>query len=613
MLAELLSAGRSSRLYRRVREEKQLVTSVNADLLAEKWPGFFLVAASMPRAKWEGACAAIFAEVERFKHERPGEDELEKARRQVERAMFRELETMEGQASNLGYYELLGDYRLADRHREAIQRVGADRVMEVARKYFHPDNLSLVSYTPRENGGTPSAERVAGLVSAVLSSEGGVHDMTAASKTANHAHAAPVAKRAPGAHEALDRVTRFMLDNGVRVLLKPRPGVPLVSMLAVFPGGGRFEPAGKSGLAMLTHRALTKGSARLSAEEIAARIEGLGGGIESTSSFDTGAVAMGVLSEFAEDAVEIYRDVLRQPAFDPARVEQEKARLLEELARRHDNPVPFAMDQLFRAMFGDHPYGFPFLGDAAQVKALTADDCADWYRSLLTPDRVVLSIVGDMTIGRARRAAERLLGDLPAGQPLAPRPDAPALPTKPGEHVLRRKGIKQSVVFVGFPAPRLLSEEAKALEVLNGVLTGLGGRLFVELRDKRSLGYMTGSAFNPLFQRGIFFGYANPTADGVDEAVRVILHELDLVTREPVSDEELDRAREWLAGSHIMELQRNGAQAAEYGTFEALGFGHEVVDRIPEWIRAVTKEQMTAAARAVFDRARAVIVKMIPE
>jgi zinc protease len=612
MLAELLSAGRSSRLYRRVREEKQLVTSVHADLLAEKWPGFFLIGGSMPRPKWEAACEAVFAEIERFKHEPAGDDELEKARRQVERGMFRELETMEGQASNLGYYELLGDHALADRHREAIKRVTARQVMDVARKYFHPDNLSLVAYVPRGNGGMPEAGVVEAMVARTLSSAGGVHDMAAASRVARHEPAVAAAGRRNG-RDGVAGVSRFTLDNGVRVLLKPRPGVPLVSMLVSFPGGARFEPEGKSGLGMLTHRVLTKGSARFSAEEIAARIEGLGGGIDSYSSFDTGGVAMGVLSEFAGDAVEIYRDVLRAPAVDAARVGQEKERLLEELARRHDNPVPFAMDHLFRAMFGDHPYAYPFLGDAAQAAQLTAADCAAWYRSLLTPDRAVLTIVGDMTPGRARHAAERLLGDLPAATAPAPRPEAASLPAQPGEHVLRRKGIKQAVVFVGFPAPKLLSEEAKALEVLNGVLTGLGGRLFVELRDKRSLGYMTGSAFNPLFQRGIFFGYANPGAEGVEEAVRVILHELDLVTREPVRDDEIALAKEWLAGSHVMQLQRNGAQASGYGTFETLGFGAEVVDRIPAWVRAVTKEQMMAVAKSVFDPERAVIVRMLPE
>lgn len=611
MLAELLSAGRSSRLYRKVREEKQLVTSVSADMLAEKWPGFFLVSASMPRAKWEPACEAIFAEVERFKHERAGEEELDKARRQVERAMFKELETMEGQASNLGYYQLLGDYQLADRHREAIKRVTAERVMQVARKYFHPDNLSLVAYTPKENSaGMVSVDEATKIITRTLTSDGGVHDVSAVSKLALHELATPVAKRSA---RVAGGVSRFTLDNGVRVLLKPRPDVPLVSMLATFPGGARFEPVGKSGVGMLTHRTLTKGSARYSAEEIAARIEGLGGGIDSYSSFDTGGVAMGVLSEYAEDAVEIYRDVLRAPKFDPARVEQERTRLLEELSRRHDNPVQFALDHLFRATFGDHPYAFPFLGDADQAKKLTANDCAEFYRSLLTPDRVVLSIVGDMTMERAQHVAERLLGDLPAAEAASPRPDAPAMPVKPGEHLLRRKGIKQAVTFVGFPAPKLLSEEAKALEVLNGVLTGLGGRLFVELRDKRSLGYMTGSAFNPLFQRGIFFGYANPGAEGVDEAVRVILHELELVTREPVGDDEIDLSKEWLVGSHVMDLQRNGAQAAEYGIMETLGFGYETVDRVPGFIQGVTKAQMMAVAKQVFDPSRAVIVRMLPE
>ena len=614
MLAELLSAGRSSRLYRRVREEKQLVTSVHAELLAEKWPGFFMLASSMPREKWEPACEAIFAEIERFKHERPANDELEKARRQVERGMFRELETMEGQASNLGYYHLLGDYQLADRHREAIKRVTPEKVSEVARKYFHPDNLSLVAYTPKANGsGLVSEAAVTKIVNATLSSDGAVHDVTASSKHATHEHAAPAGRRARAKEAAVPQVTRFTLDNGVRVLLKPRPDVPLVSMLTTFPGGGRFQPAGKSGLAMLTHRVVTKGSAKFSAEEIAARIEGLGGGIDSYSSFDTGGVAMGVLSEYAEDAVEIYRDVLRAPKFDPARVEQEKSRLLEELARRHDNPIQFTLDHLFRSTFGDHPYAYPFLGDAAQTKKLGAADCSEWYTSLLTPDRVVLSIVGDMTLERAQHIANRLLGDLPQGKAIASREAAPVGAVHPGEHVLRRAGIKQSVVFVGFPAPRLMSDEANALEVLNGVLTGLGGRLFVELRDKRSLGYMTGSAFNSFFQRGIFFGYANPGAEGVDEAVRVILHELDLVTREPVSDDEIALSKEWLTGSHIMELQHNGAQAAEYGIYETLGFGYETVDKIPASIRAVTRQQMMAVAKSVFDPKRAVIVRMLPE
>ncbi len=514
MLAELLSSGRSSRFYRNVREKKNLVTSLNADLLAEKWPGFFLIAGSTPPAKWDAACGAIFEEIERFKHERVPEDELEKTRRQVERAMFRELETMEGQASNMGYYQLLGDYRLADQHREAIKRVTAGAVMEVARKYLHPGNLSLVAYVPN-TATLPTEESVATIIGGVLSSDGGVTDMTGsvATEPTPKTPTTTRPRRAAG-ERAAHAVTRFSLGNGVRVLLKPRPDVPLVSMLTVFPGGGRFEPVGKSGLATLAHRALTKGSAHFTDEQIAAGIEGLGGAIQSASGFDTSAVSIGVLSEFAEDAIDIYRDVLREPAFAADKVEQEKTRLLEERARRRDNPIQFAMDHLFEAMFGDHPYAHPFLGDPAEVAALTATDCAGWYHSLLAPDRAVLSIVGDLTVDRARRIAERLLGDLPAIRAPQPRAKAPALPVRPGELVLRRAGIKQAVTFVGFAAPPMMTPPSNAMEVLNGVMTGLGGRLFVELRDKRSLGYMTGSAYNALFERGILLRLRQPDRRG---------------------------------------------------------------------------------------------------
>jgi zinc protease len=159
----------------------------------------------------------------------------------------------------------------------------------------------------------------------------------------------------------------------------------------------------------------------------------------------------------------------------------------------------------------------------------------------------------------------------------------------------------------------MLSDEAMALDVLNGVLAGLGGRLFVELRDKRSLGYMTGSALNSLFARSVFFGYANPAPDRVDEAVEVIHAELEKVTREVVTEVEFERSRQWLIGSQLMQLQRNGSQASAYGSYEALGFGYNTVDRTPELIQKVTREAIRDAAAAVFVPENAVIVKLLPE
>ena len=615
MIVELLSSGRSSRLHRKVLEEKRLVTSVRASLLAEKWPGFLLLMASMPPQKWRDARDAIFEEVERFKHEPVGEDELRKARRQIEKSMYSELESMEGQASNLGYYELLGDYRLADEHREAIKRVTPDMLMSAAQKYFHPDNLSLVGYLPQDNGsGALDDGEVKSAVERVLGRDGGVSDMGLGNFATVEPQREKAAKaRPPSAAADRSAVEAFQLDNGVRVLLKQRATVPVVSMVTVFQGGSRLEPAGKSGLATLAHRALPKGTANFNADEVMRRIESAGGSIESYANFDTSGVSVDVLSEYIDEVLPVYREVVRDPSFRAERVEQERTKLLEELSKRRDNPVQFSIDRLFVELFGSHPYSHPFAGDPDEVARLSEVDCRQWFERVLVPANMVVSFVGDIAPDRALAIADRLYGDLPPGDPPVPGQAAPEQAVSAGEHLLTRKDLKQAVTLVGYVAPPMMTDDAIALEVLNGVLTGLGGRLFVELRDKRSLGYMTGSALTTHFERSVFFGYANPGPDGVEEATRVILREFEKVTTDEVSDEELKRSQEWLVGSQIMQLQRNFSQAIAYGSFEALGFGWQTVDKMPELVQRVGKRDIVDAAARVFDRDRAVLVRLLPE
>jgi zinc protease len=615
VLTALLGSGKSSRLYQRVREEKRLVTTASADLLAEKWPGYFLVFASTPAGKWESARNALFEEIVRFTREPVTEEELLKARRQVEKGMYSELETVEGQASILGYYEVMGDYRLAEKHREAVRRVTADDVLGAAVKYLRLDNCSLVSYLPdAASVREPARDEVE---SALRSLEpAGKPARRAATKrargTAATGSASTALRRhaAPSGPEALQRVR---LENGLRVLCRRRTTIPMVSVLAVCEGGTRVEPAGKSGISLLSTRVLLKGTESYSSDEIVGTVERSGGNIDSFSGFDVTGVSLNILRDHLEDALDVYRDVLRAASFAPEKIDQEKKRLLEELAKRRDHPVYFSIDHLFARMFGDHPYAHPYIGDESQLARITASDCAEHHRRCFHPANTVAVFVGDIDLDEATHVAERIFGDLKA-EPAVSHAAAPCDdPVYPGIHELKKERINQSVGLVGFLAPPMLTKEAVALRVLDGVMTGLGGRLFVELRDKRSLGYMTGSAFMPLKERSIFYGYANPKPGRIDEAVDVIFGELEKVAREPVLDRELTRSKEWLLGSQVTKLQRNLAQAIEYGYYEALGFGYEAVDRITEMIQAVTKEDIRRAAEAVFHREKAVCVKLLPQ
>jgi zinc protease len=613
MLSTLLSSGRSSRLYSKVVEEKHLATTIGASLLAEKWPGFFMVFASTPGDKWMEGSDAVFEELTRFQYDPVGAEELLKARRQIEKAMYGELETVEGQASNLGYYQLLGDYKLAEEHREAIRRVTPEEIMTVARKYFQPENCSVVSYLPEDTSiKEPTQDEVKSLLSQKLTKPSG---RPAEVTRAAGAELAAVTTRAPkpAAVTTKPKMKRLMLDNGLRVLVKNRPTVPMVSMFTVFQGGARLEQRDKSGLSMLATRSLLKGTRSYGGDDIVNTIEGLGGRIETIASFDVTGAYISILSEYLDDALPVYKEILREPKFAREKVEKEKTKLLKELAKRHDHPVYQSIDKLFAHVFGDHPYAYPFIGDESQLAVLTDEDCREWHRRILTPENMVIVFVGDITEQKALAMASELAGDLRVGPvPTADR-SAPGAPVEPGLHELKRTNLKQAVGLVGFIAPPMLTPEAISLGVLDGVMTGLGGRLFVELRDKRSLGYMAGSAFMGLKERSIYYGYSNPNPDGIDEALDVIVTELERVAREPVTDDELTRSKGWLTGTQTMRLQRNISQAIEYGIYESLGFGYDLVDRATEIIQKVTKDDILHAAANVFDKDKAVMVKLVPE
>jgi zinc protease len=613
VLTTLLGSGKSSRLYRRVREEKRLVTTASASLLAEKWPGYLMVFASMFAPKWADARDAVFEEIVKFTDEPVSEEELLKARRQVEKDKWSELETAEGQASNFGYYEVMGDYRLAEKHRKAIQQVTAYDVMSAARKYVKPSNCSLAAYLPESTPGATRDEVETALRAIVEAGKKSrvrrrrARPSRAGSVPPPHRSTVPAAAGPPPAPSRSD------LGNGVRVVCRRRSTVPLVAVLTVCEGGTRLEPKGKSGISVLSASALLKGSRAHTADEIARRIEGLGGRIESFSGFDLSGVYMNVLRDHLEEALDIYRDVIRHPAFAADSVEHEKKRLLEELARRHDHPLSYSLDHMFAMAFGDHPYGRPFIGDEAQLSALSENDCTAWHGGILVPGNTVVVFVGDIEKEAASGFADKLFGDMQpapvAFAPIVPPPDA----VHPGVHTLRKAKLNQAVGLVGFLGPRMLSPEAVSLSVLDGLMTGLAGRLFYELRDKRSLGYMAGSTFMSLKERSVFYGYSNPKPDRLDEAIDVILNELDRVCREPVLDREINRSKEWLVGSRTMKLQTNLAQAVEHGYYEAMGFGFETVERIPDLIYQVTKEDIRQAAASVFHREKAVCVKLVPE
>jgi zinc protease len=304
-------------------------------------------------------------------------------------------------------------------------------------------------------------------------------------------------------------------------------------------------------------------------------------------------------------------EALLAPTFDPKEVEKKKAETLAAVAQRRDDMFHETLLLFTRTLYDGHPYAMDPLGTEASVRALTRGDVLRFYRRGLIPRHLVLAVVGDVEAEAVSRAVERLFGTLEDRRPSPPRlPRIESLRAAKKASLERPK--RQAHVILGFPGVRFDSPERYPLDVLEGVLAGQAGRLFVELRDKRSLAYSLTAFARPNLDPGFIAVYMGTSPEKVDEAVAGIRRELERLVEEPVGAEELEAAKRSIVGSYERRHQTNAAQAESLALMELYGIGYETVETYPGKILEVTTEDVQRVARKYLTLERYVLALVRP-
>jgi zinc protease len=378
--------------------------------------------------------------------------------------------------------------------------------------------------------------------------------------------------------------------------VKPERSVPLVALRAVFPGGLRYETEANNGLSQLYSRLMTRSTARRPAEAIAREIDELAGTLQASAGRNSISVRGEFLAKHFARSLELFAECINEPAFDAAELDLERGMLLQELAARDDHPSSVAFDLFARTLYTRHPYRLDVLGEEPSVKAVTTDDLRALRLAALHPCNLTLAIVGDVDPDRAFALCERLFAS-----PCDPRRPEPLVaqephPTSP-RRAFRELDKAQAHLVYGFLGTTVHSPQRYTLDVLSSVLSGQGGRLFVELRDRRSLAYSVSSFSVEGIDPGYFGVYMGTSPDKVKEALAGIGVELSKLLASRLPDEEIERAKRYLTGSHAIGLQKNSARAAMIAYDEAYGIGADAYLRYDEHIEAVTAEMVLQAAR----------------
>ena len=430
---------------------------------------------------------------------------------------------------------------------------------------------------------------------------------------ARRAQTAPAAAipRLKGTGPEAGKITVETLGNGATLLVREERATPLVAMRAAFVGGLRFETEETNGLTTLLSRMLTRGTTSLGAEEIQHLMDACAGSISGAGGRNSVSLRAEALSRHFDRAFALFADCLLDPAFPEEELERERHLLLQEIAAREDRPSSLAFDIFSRTLYQHHPYRMPQIGERATVERFTADQLRAHHRRFHDPSRMVLAVIGDVDVAEVVERARALFGAAGEGPQPLPEVAREAPPTE-RRRVHRTLARAQAHVVLGFQGLTLFDPDRHALEVLSTVLSGMGGRLFTELRDRRSMAYSVTSLAVEGIDPGYFAVYIGTSADKREAAEAGMEAELRKVLDERVTPAELDRAQAHLVGTHEIGLQRNAARAALLALDTAYGLGLDNFERYAEHIQAVTAEDVQRVARRVIQLDRATVAVVGP-
>lgn len=585
LLSYILGGGDSSRLVQSLQADKEIVNWISAHAYTPQDAGLFIVVAALEQDKVRQTLEEILTILLRCKHELVSPAELSRARTNLESDFIYRRETVQGQARQLGYFlTLFDDPDFERRYLNGLASATRQDLRRVAQRYFTPETLSVVLLGSTEDANLPTKEEIAVLAKRL--------DATVQT---------PAAPTILNNGKSKGQVSLTTLPNGVRLLVKEHHDVPVVALQAAVLGGLLFEDQTNTGINNFLAGMLTRGSERFSRQELAEAVESLAGSIRGFSGRNSLGLAGSFLSTTRVDnAVGIFLETLLHPTFPSEEVGKRRRELLLSLKNREDDLAQIAFDLFYQTIFTTHPYRFPVLGVEETIRTFEREQLIEYYRHLLNPAHLVVSVVGDVATEQIIDQFHAALESLPPSPQMA---ELPPCEPRPTTTRTAHKNVEkqQAHIVLGFQGVALSDPDRYPLKVLEAILSRQGGRLFYELREQRALAYSVTAFGVEGLAPGVLGVYVGTDPGKVDEATTAARAELKRLQEELVAPAELEQAQKYLTGSYEISLQSNSAQCEEMGFNELYGLGYDNGRRYLAAINAVTAEDLRRVACQYFD------------
>lgn len=381
-------------------------------------------------------------------------------------------------------------------------------------------------------------------------------------------------------------VEKYVLENGVRVVLERIPFVRSVALGIWVGTGSRYETSNVNGISHFIEHMLFKGTTTRSAKEIAETFDRIGGHMNAFTAREYTCYYAKVLDTHFDVALDVLSDMFFESVFDPVEMEKEKKVILEEISMYEDDPDDLVHDLILSSVYGKHPLGQTILGTETVLKGLTQQHIFDFLNQHYTPQNVVISVAGnvdDQVIHKIEEKFSKFHRKLHRQKE--------SVPEYIGTPILRtKKELEQAHICLAFPGLPLGHPELYNLIVLNNIIGGsMSSRLFQKIREDLGLAYSVYSYHSAFLDSGVTVMYAATATNQLTKVIELMQQIIEQVRTDGITDTELENAKEQLKGSLMLSLESTNSRMSRLGKNELMLERHLTLDEVLHRIDCVNQ------------------------
>lgn len=389
---------------------------------------------------------------------------------------------------------------------------------------------------------------------------------------------------------------RTVLNNGMVLLTSEQRALPMVAIELLIDAGSRNEPANQAGLANLTSQLLTHGTKKRSATQISETLDFMGASLSTGAGEDAATVSMTILKKDLATGLELLADILTQSNFPQPEIDRQKQAVIASIRAREEDPGAVAEKAFTAALFPKSPYGRPVEGSQGSVKGLQQKSLQEFFTRNYRPNRTIIAVVGDVTEQEIAQALNIAMKNWTKGTP-AGKPSAPEIGKT--QNVEINKDLTQANIVLGHNGVVRDNPDYYALQVMNYILGGGGfsSRAMDSIRNERGLAYSVYSYFGAEKSHGSFQFVMQTKNETAFEAIQIVKDEMRRMREQPVSDQELNDAKNYLIGSFPLRFDTNRKVAGFLAQVEYYELGLDYPERYANLVGKVTRDDVLRVAK----------------